>query len=37
LRLALTGGAFGPDLFTIAEILGKEETIKRVGMAIDRL
>lgn len=37
LRLALTGGAFGPDLFTIAELLGREETVKRVQMAIERL
>jgi len=37
LRLTLTGGAFGPDLFTIAAILGKEETVKRVQTAIDRL
>jgi len=37
LRLALTGGAFGPDLFTIAEHLGKAETVRRLHTAIDRL
>ena len=36
LRLALTGGAFGPDLFTIVALLGKEETVRRVRSAIDR-
>ncbi|MCA1745262.1 MAG: glutamate--tRNA ligase [Bacteroidales bacterium] len=37
LRLALTGGAFGPDLFTIAGLLGKEETVTRLRTAIGRL
>ncbi len=37
LRLALVGGGFGPDLMTIAEMLGKEETIKRINAAIDKL
>jgi glutamyl-tRNA synthetase len=31
LRIMLVGGKFGPPVFTIAEILGKEETISRIG------
>jgi glutamyl-tRNA synthetase len=30
LRIMLVGGKFGPHVFNIAEILGKEETIKRI-------
>lgn len=30
-RVMLVGGKFGPPVFQIAEILGKEETIKRVS------
>ena len=30
LRLALTGGAFGPDLFAIVELLGQEEVVRRL-------
>ena len=30
LRLAITGGVPGPDLVTTMEILGKEESIKRI-------
>ncbi|WP_300602917.1 glutamate--tRNA ligase [Niabella sp.] len=30
LRIMLVGGKFGPHVFDIAEILGKEETIKRI-------
>lgn len=37
LRLALVGGSFGPDLFTIVEIIGKDETIARVRKAIESL
>ena len=37
LRLTLTGGAFGPDLFVIVELLGKEETIKRINKALKKL
>ncbi|GET27457.1 glutamate--tRNA ligase [Prolixibacter sp. NT017] len=29
-RLCLVGGGFGPDLFEICEIIGKEETIRRI-------
>ncbi|TLX73935.1 glutamate--tRNA ligase [Labilibacter sediminis] len=36
-RLALVGGGFGPDLMTIAELLGKENTIQRVKNAIEVL
>ena len=37
LRLCLVGGNMGPDLFVICEILGKEETIQRINMAIERI
>ncbi|GAB3174997.1 glutamate--tRNA ligase [Telluribacter humicola] len=37
LRLALTGVGAGPDLMITMEILGKEEVIKRLQNAIDRL
>jgi len=37
LRLALVGGSFGPDLFTIMEILGQEEVSKRIKKAIQVL
>ncbi len=36
-RLALVGGGFGPDLMEIAEVLGKEETVKRVEAAVNVL
>lgn len=36
-RLALVGGSFGPDLFTIAEMLGKEEVIDRINKAVNTL
>lgn len=36
-RLALVGGGFGPDLMTIAEMIGQEETIKRINTAIEKL
>lgn len=34
LRLSLTGGAPGPDLMSTMEILGKEETLKRISFAL---
>ena len=34
-RIMLVGGKFGPGVFEIAELLGKEETIKRIAMAIN--
>ncbi len=37
LRLCLVGGNMGPDLFRICELLGKEETIRRINIAIDKL
>ncbi len=37
LRLSLVGGNMGPDLFLICEILGKEETIKRVQLGIEKI
>lgn len=37
LRLALTGAGKGPDLMQIMEILGKEETVRRLKSAIHRL
>jgi glutamyl-tRNA synthetase len=36
-RLSLVGGGFGPDLFEICEIIGKEETIKRIRLAIEKI
>ncbi|HEU0111475.1 MAG TPA: glutamate--tRNA ligase [Flavisolibacter sp.] len=35
LRLMLVGGKFGPPVFDIAAILGKEETISRIDFAYD--
>jgi len=37
LRLALVGGGYGPDLMTIAELIGKDETILRINNAVERL
>ncbi|WP_240925050.1 glutamate--tRNA ligase [Maribellus sediminis] len=37
LRLSLVGGNMGPDLFVICELLGKEETIKRIQLAIEKI
>lgn len=37
LRLVLTGGAFGPDLFAIVELLGKEEVLGRLSTAFKKL
>jgi glutamyl-tRNA synthetase len=34
-RIMLVGGKFGPPVFNIAELLGKEETIKRINTAIN--
>lgn len=36
-RLSLVGKMMGPHLFDIVEILGKEETIKRIQKAIDTI
>ena len=37
LRLLIVGGSFGPDLFTIIELIGKDETIRRMENGIDKL
>lgn len=37
LRLCLVGGNMGPDLFRICELLGKEETIRRIRIAVERI
>lgn len=37
LRLCLVGANRGPDLFVICELLGKEETVKRIENGIDRI
>lgn len=34
-RMMLVGGKFGPPVFTIAEVLGKTETVARINMAIN--
>lgn len=36
LRLALVGGSFGPGVFSIIEILGKEETIDRISLLLSQ-
>ena len=33
-RIMLVGGKFGPDVFKIAELLGKEEVIARIASAL---
>jgi glutamyl-tRNA synthetase len=34
LRLCLVGGSFGPDIFEICEIIGRDETIARIQQAV---
>ena len=34
LRIMLVGGKFGPPVFNIAELLGKDETVKRIEKAL---
>ena len=36
LRVMLVGGKFGPPVFNIAELLGREETAKRIDYALER-
>jgi glutamyl-tRNA synthetase len=36
LRLMLVGGKFGPPVFDIAEVLGKEETLSRIEYALEQ-
>jgi glutamyl-tRNA synthetase len=33
----LVGGKFGPGVFDIAALIGKEETLKRIKYAIDQI
>ena len=37
LRISLTGIGMGPSLFDIASLLGKEETIKRIQNALEKI
>jgi glutamyl-tRNA synthetase len=37
IRLAIVGGALGPDLFEIIEIIGRESTINRLKKCVDTL
>lgn len=37
LRIMLVGGKFGPPVFNIAELLGKEETAKRIRLFLDKI
>ena len=36
-RIMLVGGKYGPGVFDIASILGKEETIKRIEYSLNLL
>lgn len=36
-RLAVTGKGMGPSLFSICEILGKEETLQRISIALETI
>jgi len=37
LRICLVGASAGPDLFTIIEMLGKEETVRRIRFAVQKI
>lgn len=37
LRIMLVGGKFGPNVFNIAEVIGKDETIRRIALLTDQL
>jgi len=37
LRIMLVGGKFGPHVFNIAELIGKEETIQRMQHTLSLL
>jgi glutamyl-tRNA synthetase len=37
MRIMLVGGKFGPAVFQVAEIIGKEETVKRIEYALSLL
>ena len=36
-RIATTGQGFGPDLFSALALVGKEEVIRRINTAVERL
>jgi len=37
LRIILVGGKFGPPVFSIAEVLGKDETVARMENALTQI
>jgi glutamyl-tRNA synthetase len=37
LRLSLVGGNMGPDLFVICELLGQNETVSRMKLAVEKI
>ena len=37
LRIMLVGGKFGPAVFDIAAVIGKDETIQRIKTAVNKL
>ena len=36
-RIMLVGGKYGPGVFAIAELIGKDETLKRINRALEQL
>jgi glutamyl-tRNA synthetase len=36
-RIMLVGGKFGPPVFMIAELIGKDETVKRIGQFLSNI
>ncbi|MDR0228020.1 MAG: glutamate--tRNA ligase, partial [Flavobacteriaceae bacterium] len=36
LRLSLVGAVKGPDLFDIIEMIGKDETVERLAIAVEK-
>ncbi len=36
-RLAVVGECKGPHMFDITELLGKDETIRRINLAVERI
>ncbi len=36
-RLAVSGMGFGPELFDMMELLGRDETLERLQQAVDEL
>ena len=37
LRVAVSGQGFGPDLTPALELIGKEEVLKRIDVALEKL